>query len=263
VAGSCVLSLANRIRSTKFSAITDGAGAAITPASGFSVADLYDGTVERTCRLSAASSHQIVVSFTDNEAFTSGGAFDLVPGSGASISSVAWYNGATNLLATTLVAYLPMNSRGDGWRTWNAPTAQKHWRIVVTLTASATLTIGELWLGQHVTLPKTFSTITRSPQRHTVVNVSSAGARRRARFGPKQESFGLDFAPLSEGQDDAVLAVIDAADGAYSEIVLRPDTERLTDVYFGTIEDQTSASEDASHLRMGRSLLFSESGRSL
>lgn len=260
MAGACTISLANRIRSTNFLAITDGAGMAIVPATGYAATDLYDGTIERACRRTAASQHVVVVSFTAAEAFTSGGAFGLVPGAGASIASVAWYNGATNSTATDLIAYLPMGAT-DGWRTWNAPTSRAHYRIVVNLTASATLDIGELWLGYHSTLPKTFSTITRSPQRHTAVNVSSAGTRRRARLGAKQEQFALDFAPLSETQDDAIRTVVDAADGGYNEIVIRPDSERLTEVYHGTLGDDVTTSEDAAHLRAGRSLVFTESGR--
>ena len=265
--GSCIISTENLLATASAAGTittTDGTVAALTAATGYAVADLYDGKVERAFRSGVSqATHQIVFSTSSGMQPSFVYLGDATPPSGKTIVSAHLYSGASETGAWTSTVAIPLNSRGDGWRIFPAAVASKYWKVEIVLSAAGVIDVGEVWLGSYVSLPKTFTTITRDPQRNTVVNESSAGTRFRARFGPKRERFGLEFSPLNSTQNDAVAAVVEAADGGYNNVVLAPDATNPAGGYHGTFEDASTSSEDASRLHAGRSLLFTESARAI
>lgn len=267
MAGVLLYSAANKARldSDYEPVLLNSAGAALTADTGYDPDHLVDGKGESAWRSpTAATSHRITVEHSVGAGLVScAGAFDVVPVSpGVTVVAVRVQIGGTTTGPWTDRAVLVPNGRGD-WARCFAPMTEEIVSYLFELSSSSKLDIGELFHGVAAALPTNAARIRRRSIRATNVNESKGGTRWRAKFAKERLGISLPFAPLTETQDAAVTALVDAADGALGDVLLFPLADRPTEHYLGGIEDATEAEEDPSGLRSGRSVEFVESGRSL
>lgn len=147
--------------------------------------------------------------------------------------------------------------RGDAGMTFKRRTADT-WYVEIGLSSSASISVGEIVLGDPLLMPRHFRAWTRDDRRATIRNgdYATKAAQRRMHLE-------CDWAALTEDDHGALLEAIDPADGALRPVVLIPDLDTPAEVYHGTLGDSHPHAQGPDPYHTGHGLEFVESRRPL
>lgn len=244
-------------------AITDGAGAAKTAASGYAATAMTDSRLAPCWRsAAAATTHTVVFELASSQGANFLGMFDVRPDS-ATVSSIYLdYSTTSNSLGfTTNAIALSLGTRRDGSAgAWSATA--RWWKLTITLSGSDTLEIGEVVLGTKTDLSRSHATENTSHQFDTQVNKSRGGVAWATRHAEEVVGFNLDWSITDSATRGEILTAHRALYGAKNTVVLLPDSATQTACYHGRIEDIMQYEYDYP-IYSGISWAFVESGRTI
>lgn len=214
-----IISKRNQLADLTVSDIT-----APTAALGYSETDLIDSAMARVFKTSSSATFH---EFTFDNVSGNGGnlcaVFDAHPGAG-SITSIQFYADGV------LMGSGSVGVRGDGAVLLDAVEFPATWKVRFNLSASTTLTVGEIWIGGGLSTytPRNPTAIRVTRQRAVVVNgdYASQSEPYRTRITlPFDRTLAADHAAFVDTYDDLL-------DGT-EHFVLIPDEDVLTNVYLG------------------------------
>jgi hypothetical protein len=160
------------------------------------------------------------------------------------------------------IGSLAMNARGDGALRTPGATARTIY-LDVLLSGDADLIFGEFWAGPAVAFPVAPVQLDRDPLRNNASRESPGGTTWATKRAERREVFGLPLPPLTDGEDAAASAILDALEGSLRPVVLVPDASAIASVYHGRLSDADPRSFGLDRYWDGRALSFTESGRVL
>ena len=163
----------------------------------------------------------------------------------------------------TDVGDIDLSERGDGALKLAVPVVSETWVVTVTLSASALLYVGKIWLGLAAVTSKAPVRLRETRQGNAIVNVSDARTSRSARLASVTRSLDLAWSSISAAQRAELLAVFEALAGSGSRCVLVPDEQDMTAAYLGRISDSVSSEIDPARWWQGHGFGFTEEGRAL
>jgi hypothetical protein len=236
----------------------NGVGGALAPATGYTNANLGDGTVERSWRSSAsATTHNIAIDL-GSASWTALGVFDVKATDGTAPTLITVDMG-TNLSTWAGVdETITLNTDGDGWiDPTEAPS--RYVLIVVTFASAKTLRVGEVFAGTYVALSRAYSGRRDSHDWHVLENVTPAGTRSVARLAGRSRVLALEWDALLSAERTELLALWSNTSGGTLPVVLIPNVDAPTDVLHGTIPAVWS--EEIDVLYTGVAFDFVQSGR--
>ena len=236
-----------------------------TTATGYEVTHLWRGGTAQAWR-SASSSDTHVFEFRlgAGRPVDLAAVFDLRASGAASVVSVelgrktVWGFGVV-----TDVGDIDLSERGDGALKLAVPVVSETWVVTVTLSASALLYVGKIWLGLAAVTSKAPVRLRETRQGNAIVNVSDARTSRSARLASVTRSLDLAWSSISAAQRAELLAVFEALAGSGSRCVLVPDEQDMTAAYLGRISDSVSSEIDPARWWQGHGFGFTEEGRAL
>ena len=238
----------------------DGSGGALGTASGYSVASLGDGTVEKSWRGSASASvHYLALDLTD-ATWDAIALLDLKATDGTAPASVSLTMSVTGLSgAWTGAEVIPLNGDGDGWLAPSG-TIRRYVRITVAFAAVKTLRVGEVFAGTYVALSRAYTGRRDSHDWHALENITPAGTRSAARLAGRSRVLSLEWGALLSAERAEFATLWNTTLGGTLPIVLVPNLDAPTDVLHGTIPGAWS--EDVDVIYNGIAFDFTQSGRS-
>jgi hypothetical protein len=237
----------------------DSVGGALGTATGYSAANIGDGSVEKSWRGSASASvHYLALDLTD-ATWDAIALLDLKATDGTAPSSVSLAMSVTGLSgAWTGAEVITLNSDGDGWLAPSG-TIRRYARITVAFASTKTLRIGEVFAGTYVALSRAYSGRRDSHDWHVLENVTPAGTRSVARLAGRSRTLSLEWDALLSAERTELLALWSNTSGGTLPVVLIPNVDAPTDVLHGTIPAVWS--EEIDVLYTGIAFDFVQSGR--
>ena len=245
------------------SAWGNGAGGALSPATGYANAALVDGSVASDWRSSAgAATHGVAFSLGAVPAgVTAASVHDLRGAGGEVPTSVKIYNSATGISgAWTLAGTITLDTRGDGLVQF-ASSTRVHWKLEVIFSTSPVLVLGELGLWDLDTI---VSPSEWNEETAYAVGVVGGGDdntdEQMTKRGEARVFASLSFARMLSTDDAAIAAVVDAAEAA--KILIVPLASSPSIFYHGRLQSRHRRRIDVP-IYSGRSWEFAESPRRL
>lgn len=238
-------------------------GGALSTASGYSSADLVDGTVERFWRtgLTAATDFNIAFDLGAAGGWDTVAVFDVRATDGTLPTAVQIDFGSSMSVWPGVDENLTMNSRGDGWLQ-PTETITRYVLIHVAFASAKLLRIGEIAFGTKTDLTRQFTDRSDMHDARLVENESAAGSVYRARVGKQRRVLSLAWDKLTETERAELAAMFTDADDGLQPTILLPDSYRPEDIFHGRLPTSWSEVIDEP-LFDGISFDFVESGRAL
>lgn len=238
-------------------------------ATGYAAADLSDGVLGRAWKSSAsAASFTFTYDLGSSQVVSLAAVFDA----DNATSAGAWGSPAVTVQTSvnigfgspTTVGTFSLTSRGDGYvdiRTGGVGVSSRYWRFTITPSASATIEVGELWLGTLTELTRGFADRSDSVEYRTIVNESDTGNEFATAVADYRHRFALGWDAMTSANLAEFRTVHEAVAGRRNPFVLVPDHTAGV-AYHGRIGDELSWQHD-DPIRKGVGLEFVESGRAL
>ncbi len=200
-------------------------GSALAAATGYTVASLTDGRLDRPWKSpTAGSTHQIVLDLGSAQSASAAAVFDLY--------APVFLNGRVSIYTGTS-ATGPWTKRADltgaGRRDWGgtfAPVSSRYWMVeLFSLTSGTQPELGEIVLGVPTDLP---CATALSPR--LVEQVETNGSQ-ATKTGEEIASFGIAWPVLTEAEHAALILFRRAVGGALKSFVLWPRPAKAGGVY--------------------------------
>jgi len=157
---------------------------------------------------------------------------------------------------------MSLNSRGDASALLGTLSGAQALRFRISFAGTAQCSVGRIWVGSHMTLPRSYAQREDAPEYSVVENVSEARSVFAHELADYVEKFRLGFGRLTKSERDAVRAIFDSVRGSRRPLVLIPDHTDMAGVYHGRIGKALPHKIDFPEY-MGLTLDFTESGRAL
>jgi hypothetical protein len=241
------------------SATGDGTGGALATATGYAVASLYDGTVEKGWRGSgSATTHYIALDLTDTSWDTIG-LFDVKATDGTVPSSATLDMSATGMAgAWSGNEVVSINTSGDGWLS-PVSTIRRYARIKVVFSSAKYLRVGEIMAGTKVTFSRGFTSRNDTHDWHVLENITQAGTRSTARLAGKSRVLSFEWDALLETERGEFESLWSNLEGGTVATFIVPNVDDPGNVFHGTIPGSWSESVDV--IWGGIAFAFVQSGR--